>query len=115
MARLVCVDPAVVVLDEATADLDPAAAARTERHLAAALAGRTVLVIAHRLDVAASADRVVVLDRGRAVAVGAHRQLLEEGGLYAELWGHWIADRGLGDEEPAGPAPPSCPLHPDLD
>lgn len=95
LARLLCADPAVVVLDEATADLDPAAAARTERHLDTALAGRTVLTAAHRLDVAARADRVVVMDAGAIVAVGIHADLLAAGGTYAELWAHWSADRGL--------------------
>ena len=57
LARLVCLDPAVVVLDEATAELDPVAAARTERHLHAALGDRTVVTIVHRLDVAERADR----------------------------------------------------------
>lgn len=94
LARLVCANPAVVVLDEATADLDPAGAARTERHLAAALAGRTVVSIAHRLDAAARADRVLVLDHGRIVEDGRHEDLLASGGLYARMWERWRADRG---------------------
>jgi ATP-binding cassette subfamily C protein len=89
LARLVCADPAVVVLDEATADLDPVAAARTERCLDAALAGRTVITIAHRLDVARRADRVIVMDRGRVVASGPHDAVLAAGGLYADLWNRW--------------------------
>lgn len=94
LARLVCANPAVVVLDEATADLDPAGAARTERHLAAALAGRTVVSIAHRLDAAARADRVLVLEAGRIVEDGRHAELLAGGGLYAQMWERWRADRG---------------------
>jgi ABC-type multidrug transport system fused ATPase/permease subunit len=100
LARLVCADPAVVLLDEATADLDPTAAARTERHLDAALAGRTVITIAHRLDAAARADRVVVLEAGTVVAEGRHDELLAAGGAYAELWAHWQADRGLDPSVP---------------
>ena len=93
LARLVCANPAVVVLDEATADLDPAGAARTERHVEAALAGRTVVSIAHRLDAAARADRVLVLSRGRIVEDGSHNELLAAGGLYAQMFQRWRADR----------------------
>jgi ABC-type multidrug transport system fused ATPase/permease subunit len=95
LARLVCLDPAVVVLDEATADLDPLAAARTERHLDVALARRTVITIVHRLDAAEQADRVLVMDDGRVVACGPHRDLVaQEGSVYARLWRTWRESRG---------------------
>lgn len=93
LARLVCAGPSIVILDEATADLDPAAAARTEVHVAAALAGRTVVSIAHRLDAATRADRVLVLEDGRVVADGPHHELLAAGGLYSAMWERWEADR----------------------
>jgi ABC-type multidrug transport system fused ATPase/permease subunit len=94
LARLVCLDPAVVVLDEATADLDPVAAARTERHLDVALGKRTVITIVHRLDVAESADRVLVLEDGRVVACGHHEHLVAEpGSVYARLWRAWSESR----------------------
>jgi ATP-binding cassette subfamily C protein len=94
LARLVCLDPAVVVLDEATAELDPVAAARTERHLDAALGRRTVISIVHRLDMAERADRVVVLDRGVVAACGTHAELVADAGsAYAELWEAWSASR----------------------
>jgi ABC-type multidrug transport system fused ATPase/permease subunit len=94
LARLVCLDPSVVVLDEATAELDPVAAARTERHLDAALGHRTVISIVHRLDVAERADRVLVLDRGGVVACGPHAELVREpGSAYAELWRAWSTSR----------------------
>jgi ATP-binding cassette subfamily C protein len=96
LARLLCADPAVVVLDEATADLSAAAAGAVERHLGTALAGRTVVVIAHRLDTAARADRVVVVDGGTVVATGTHDDLVATPGPYAAMWAHWTADRGLG-------------------
>ncbi|MDY7106420.1 MAG: ABC transporter ATP-binding protein [Actinomycetota bacterium] len=94
LARLVCADPAVVVLDEATADLDPAAAARTERHLETALAGRTVVTVAHRLRVAERADRVIVMEGGVIVADGSHAELAHAGGLYTDLWRTWSEARG---------------------
>ncbi|MEM9607352.1 MAG: ABC transporter ATP-binding protein [Actinomycetota bacterium] len=94
LARLVCASPAVVVLDEATASLDPIAAARTEAALERTLAGRTVIAVAHRLDVAARADRVVVMEQGRIVADGHHDDLVAAGGAYAELWSAWTASRG---------------------
>ena len=94
LARLVCLDPAVVVLDEATADLDPVAAARTERHLDVALGKRTVITIVHRLDVAERADRVLVLEAGRVVACGHHEQLIAEpDSVYARLWRTWNESR----------------------
>jgi ABC-type multidrug transport system fused ATPase/permease subunit len=97
LARLVCLDPSVVVLDEATAELDPVAAARTERHLDAALGRRTVVTIVHRLDVAERADRVVVLDEGGIVASGHHTELLaDRAGPYAQLWRAWSESRTEG-------------------
>ena len=94
LARLVCLDPAVVVLDEATAELDPVAAARTERHLHAALGERTVATIVHRLDVAERADRVIVLEDGRIVASGHHSELIvDPDAAYAQLWRSWSASR----------------------
>src|SRR5439155_15878095 len=67
IARVALADPAVIVLDEATSSLDPATEAAVERALAAVVAGRTVITIAHRLSTAERADRVVVMDRGRVV------------------------------------------------
>ncbi len=101
-----CLDPAVVVLDEATAELDPVAAARTERHLDAALGRRTVISIVHRLDVAERADRVLVLDRGVVAACGTHAELVADAGsAYAELWEAWkrVAPRRSGLKSPSGP------------
>lgn len=89
LARVVLADPAVVVLDEATARLDPAAAARVDVSLAAALEGRTTVVIAHRLDTAARADRVALVEHGGIVELGSHAELLARGGRYARLWDRW--------------------------
>jgi ATP-binding cassette subfamily C protein len=89
LARLVLADPPVAILDEATAEAGSAGAGTLDRAATAAIAGRTALVIAHRLTQAATADRIVVLDRGRVVEHGTHRQLLAAGGLYADLWSAW--------------------------
>ena len=69
-------DPHTLILDEATAALDPTTARRTERALAAVLTGRTVIAIAHRLNTAHDADRVAVLEDGRITELGSHDELV---------------------------------------
>jgi len=86
IARLLLADPAIVILDEATAHLDSESEVHIQEALAEALAGRTSLVIAHRLSTIVRADRILVLDRGRVVEQGTHATLLAAGGLYAELY-----------------------------
>jgi len=86
IARLLLADPAIVILDEATAHLDSEAEVHIQEALAAALAGRTSLVIAHRLSTIVQADRILVIDRGRVVEQGTHAELLAARGLYAELY-----------------------------
>jgi len=86
IARLLLKAPDVVVLDEATAHLDSESEAAVQRALAVALAGRTSIVIAHRLSTVRDADLVLVLDGGRIVERGRHDDLLAQGGLYAELY-----------------------------
>jgi len=85
----VLADPHTLILDEATAALDPTTARRTERALAAVLSGRTVIAIAHRLNTAYDADRVAVLEDGRITELGSHDELLRAGGTYAALWHSW--------------------------
>jgi ABC-type multidrug transport system fused ATPase/permease subunit len=89
LARLVLADPHTLVLDEATSLLDPHAARQLERSLAAVLAGRTVIAIAHRLHTAHDADRVVVLEDGRIAETGGHAELIQRGRSYASLWASW--------------------------
>ncbi|WP_405802229.1 ABC transporter ATP-binding protein [Streptomyces sp. NBC_01506] len=92
LARVVLADPHTLILDEATALLDPRTARRTERALAAVLAGRTVIAIAHRLHTAHDADRVAVMDGGRLTEIGSHDELVAAGGTYAALWRSWHGD-----------------------
>ncbi len=86
LARLLLKGPSVVVLDEATAHLDSEAEVAVQRALARTLAGRTSIVIAHRLSTVRAADEILVLDAGRVVQRGRHDELLSCGGLYAELY-----------------------------
>ncbi|MFD7640353.1 ABC transporter ATP-binding protein [Kitasatospora sp. NPDC059795] len=89
LARVILADPHTLILDEATALLDPTAARNTERALAATLTGRTVIAIAHRLHTAHDADRVAVLTQGRLTDLGPHEKLVTTDGPYARLWHSW--------------------------
>ncbi|GHH71309.1 ABC transporter [Streptosporangium violaceochromogenes] len=86
LARLLLKAPRVVVLDEATAHLDSESEAAVQRALKSALAGRTSLVIAHRLSTVREADQILVVQDGRVVESGRHEELLARGALYAELY-----------------------------
>jgi ATP-binding cassette subfamily B protein len=86
LARLLLKAPSVVVLDEATAHLDSESEVAVQRALKRALSGRTSLVIAHRLSTIREADQILVVDEGRIIERGTHAELLEAGGLYADLY-----------------------------
>jgi ATP-binding cassette subfamily C protein len=89
LARVVMSDPHTVILDEATALLDPVTARHVERSMAAVLEGRTVIAIAHRLHSARDADRVAVVEHGRIAEIGSHDDLVAANGSYAALWHSW--------------------------
>ncbi|MBD9704550.1 ABC transporter ATP-binding protein [Streptomyces sp. ID01-12c] len=89
LARVVLADPHTLILDEATALLDPTTARDTERALAAVLVGRTVIAIAHRLHTAHDADRVAVMEDGLLTELGTHEDLVAADGAYAALWRRW--------------------------
>ena len=101
IARLLLADPAIVILDEATAHLDSESEAAIQAALDEALAGRTSLVIAHRLSTIVRADRILVVSGGRIVEEGRHAELLDAGGRYARLYeiqyGDGEADLDAGD------------------
>ena len=76
----------VILLDEATAALDPASECEVHRALSRLVAGRTVLVVAHKLSTVTDADQIIVLDRGRVDDIGTHDELMGRNGLYARLF-----------------------------
>ncbi len=86
IARAMLKDAPIVVLDEATAFADPENEVLIQRAFARLARGRTVVIIAHRLSTVATADQIVVLDRGRVVERGTHQELLGNDGLYARMW-----------------------------
>jgi ATP-binding cassette subfamily B protein len=94
LARAMLIDPALLVLDEATASIDVATEARVQQGLERLRAGRSALVIAHRLSTIRSADRIVVLDTGQIVEQGTPAELLASGGRYAAL-------QRAGEEQPS--------------
>jgi ABC-type multidrug transport system fused ATPase/permease subunit len=101
IARALCLDPAVVVLDEATGSLDASEEARVHAALRHLLRGRTAFVVAHRLATVRDADRIVVLDAGQVVQAGTHEDLLaDRDGLYRRLCEHQVGP---------GPEPATVP------
>jgi ABC-type multidrug transport system fused ATPase/permease subunit len=93
LARLVLADPELAIFDEATAEAGSTQAGLLDRAADAALAGRTGLVIAHRLSQAAACDRIVVMEHGRITETGTHSELVDAGGVYAALWSAWREGR----------------------
>ena len=96
IARVALVDPAVIVLDEATSSLDPQTEAALEHALGVLARGRTMITIAHRLSTAERADRVAVMEHGRLVEIAPHGELVAQGERYARLWASWQAGLAAG-------------------
>lgn len=95
LARVLLKDPAIFILDEATASVDPFTEAQIQEGLDTVMNGRTAIVIAHRLSTVKSADRIVVLDKGRIIEDGNHEGLLAGGGHYAELYNTYFRHQSL--------------------
>jgi len=93
LARAYLADPDLLVLDEATSAVDPGTEVRIQRALVGVTHGRTAVSIAHRLSTAEAADMVVVVDAGRIVEVGHHRELAAAGGVYSRLHASWTAQQ----------------------
>jgi subfamily B ATP-binding cassette protein MsbA len=92
IARAILKDSPVLILDEATSSLDSASERQVQSALKELMAGRTTLIIAHRLSTVEQADRIVVMSEGRIVEAGTHSELLAAGGHYASLYRLQFAD-----------------------
>ncbi len=97
LARAALANPDVLILDEATSNLDPGTESDVEEAMTALMKGRTVVVIAHRLSTAERSDKVAVVDAGRLVEAGTHNELLGVGGRYTELFASWVGSSGSHD------------------
>ncbi len=93
IARAMVKNSPILLLDEATSALDSESEKHVQEALDRLMRGRTIMVIAHRLSTVLDADQIVVIDRGRIVAQGSHRELIAKGGLYERLYQHQFADR----------------------
>jgi ATP-binding cassette subfamily B protein len=103
LARVLLQDPAIVILDEATASVDPLTEAQIQEGLDVVLADRTAIVIAHRLSTIKAADRIIVLRKGEIIEEGSHGQLMAQGGHYAELYNTYFRHQSLNYNPEAEP------------
>jgi ABC-type multidrug transport system fused ATPase/permease subunit len=95
LARILLKDPAIFILDEATASVDPFTEAQIQEGLDAVMRDRTTIVIAHRLSTIKHVDRILVMDHGRIVEEGNHGQLMASGGQYADLYNTYFRHQSL--------------------
>jgi ABC-type multidrug transport system fused ATPase/permease subunit len=95
LARVLLKDPSILILDEATASVDPFTEAQIQEGLEAVMRNRTSIVIAHRLSTVRHADRIIVVQQGRIIETGTHEELLSRGGHYAELYNTYFRHQSL--------------------
>ncbi|HET8677059.1 MAG TPA: ATP-binding cassette domain-containing protein, partial [Blastocatellia bacterium] len=101
IARALLKDAPILILDEATSALDTQSERLVQRALANLMKGRTTIVIAHRLTTIHSADKIVVLDRGRVIDQGSHKELMSRGGIYRDLYELQFSDQIIIEDEVA--------------
>ena len=104
LARVLLHDPSILILDEATASVDPFTEEQIQEGLDIVMSGRTSIVIAHRLSTVKHADRIIVLKAGRVIEEGSHDMLLRQGGHYAELYNTYFRHQSLAYIEELGKA-----------
>jgi ATP-binding cassette subfamily B protein len=107
LARVILKDPAIFILDEATASVDPFTETQIQEGLEALMRDRTAIVIAHRLSTVKHADRILVMDHGEIIEEGTHDELLARGGHYAELYNTYFRHQSLEYIESFGELPPA--------
>jgi ABC-type multidrug transport system fused ATPase/permease subunit len=107
LARAILTDPRILILDEATSSVDAEAEYLIQQALESVLRGRTALVIAHRLSTIRNADQIIALEVGRIVEVGDHRDLMERGGLYSQLYRRQLELATSGEVNDAGNVGPA--------